>query len=97
MTYMEQCLSMAAHLSANKTDVATNELIDALCKTLVATLASSIEDHHKMHSAIAGVYELMQEHACELHKQMHPEQNDHNVIDAEDFLRDHFNPGVFHG
>ena len=86
---------LAKHRSQDKWD----EALTAVCNALVTMMVSVVTDHDEMHEAFERINEFMQKRAYKMHQDHYgnKEEVEPQVIDAEAFLRDHFNPGKFHG
>ncbi len=105
MNYHDYIGEMFKHLVAHNTKENVEACADALCRALVGLLCHNISDHDQMHAQLNSLHEQMQKNACELHNQLNGLDDDHEedqateptAVDAETFLRDHFNPERFHG
>lgn len=107
MKYQEHIKKMLEHLIQSNSESNVEECIKALCHGIVGVVAHSVPDHDKMHIVLAGLHDLMQKQACDLHDHVwqqvsHQEEQkeepvQHHQVDAETFLRDHFHPEHFNG
>lgn len=101
MNYHDHIGQMLKHLIDNNTKANVDACVNAPCNALVGVLAESISDHDQMHHTLAALHEQMQSKACDLHSEIFGSKEDHEEeplqVDAETFLRDHFNPERFHG
>lgn len=91
MDYEIKTREIVAHVADNCNPETVRAAMRSLAEGMAHVLAM-IPDHAIMHSAIDGLAKVMHQDACELHKKLH---GDH--VDAEAFLRDHFNPEKMHG
>lgn len=104
MKYQDHVRQMLEHLVQNNDAKNVEDCINALCHAIVGVVAHSIPDHDAMHETLAHLHEQMQKQACELHdtvwqKESHKDEQEEEKqpqpMDAETFLRDHFNPEHF--
>jgi hypothetical protein len=93
MDYQEQVQRMVEHLAQDNNPAKRPELVKALASGLVRILAT-IPDHDLMHQAIDGFCKALHIDACHLHSLLSAKTNE---VNAETFLRDHFQPEKFHG
>lgn len=68
----------------------------------VTVLFSVVSDHKRMHQLLQGFLSALHDDCCDMHTKAHPDQKnlettDQTEVSAEEFLRDHFHPGRFHG
>lgn len=88
MDYDQNVREMLTHLEANFSEEDYGRVLKALGMG-IAAMMSRIENHELMHKLIQEFFGAIEMQACDLHTQLHPEQEE---VDAETFLRDHFQP-----
>jgi hypothetical protein len=98
MDYNKQCLEMMLDLGQNFSVDRMSDLIKAFAVGIVRTMAL-IDDHEHMHNEIDALCDAMHKDACITHTEFRETGKlpGRKALDAEQFLRDHFNPEVPNG